>query len=47
VLERDDDRSLGEIALDCGYFDQAHLNRDFRSFAGSAPTELLARRRSE
>jgi AraC-like DNA-binding protein len=45
LLERDDDRSLGEIALDCGYFDQAHLNRDFRSFAGSTPTELLARRR--
>ena len=47
LLERDDDRSLGEIALDCGYFDQAHLNRDFRSFAGCTPTELLARRRPE
>jgi AraC-like DNA-binding protein len=44
LMERDGDRSLGEIALDCGYFDQAHLNRDFRSFAGSTPTELLARR---
>jgi AraC-like DNA-binding protein len=47
LLERDDHRSLGEIALDCGYFDQAHLNRDFRSFAGGTPTELLARRRPE
>jgi AraC-like DNA-binding protein len=44
LLERDDDRSLGEIALDCGYFDQAHLNHDFRSFAGSTPSDLLARR---
>jgi AraC-like DNA-binding protein len=47
LLERNENRSLGEIALDCGYFDQAHLNRDFRSFAGSTPTELLARRRPE
>lgn len=35
-------RGLTEIALDCGYYDQAHLNRDFRQFSGLAPTELEA-----
>jgi methylphosphotriester-DNA--protein-cysteine methyltransferase len=29
------------IALDCGYFDQAHLLRDFRELAGSPPSRLL------
>jgi len=43
-LARPDGPSLCEIALDCGYYDQAHLNRDFREFAGRTPTELMAAR---
>ncbi len=29
-----------EIALDSGYFDQSHFNRDFRRFSGYTPSEF-------
>lgn len=32
-----------EIAAECGYYDQSHLHRDFRAYAGLTPGEIEAR----
>jgi AraC-like DNA-binding protein len=39
-----DDISWTRIALDCGYYDQAHFIHDFQAFAGITPSEYLARK---
>jgi AraC-like DNA-binding protein len=43
ALLRRGDSTLGEIAVECGYFDQAHLNRDFREFADAPPAAFVRR----
>jgi AraC-like DNA-binding protein len=33
-----------DVALSCGYFDQAHFNHDFRAFSGLSPSNYLRHR---
>jgi len=33
---------LPQLAVDCGYFDQSHMIRDFNEFAGHPPSRFLA-----
>jgi AraC-like DNA-binding protein len=38
---------FAEVAVRCGYFDQAHLARDVRAFADATPSDLARRRRAD
>jgi AraC-like DNA-binding protein len=38
LLERADRPALAAVAVDCGYYDQAHLTNEFRRIAGVTPS---------
>lgn len=37
------DESWASVALDCGYYDQAHLIKEFQQFTGQSPSLLIER----
>ncbi|HLF84754.1 MAG TPA: helix-turn-helix domain-containing protein [Blastocatellia bacterium] len=40
--QKENGRDWVQIALDCGYYDQAHFVKEFKEFAGKAPTSYFA-----
>ncbi|MBT2478859.1 AraC family transcriptional regulator [Streptomyces sp. ISL-94] len=38
---------LTEVTAACGFYDQAHLNREFRALAGATPGQMAAARVAE
>jgi AraC-like DNA-binding protein len=45
MLQRPDAPSLARVAAECGYADQAHLTREWKSLAGATPTAWMAAER--
>nr|WP_240919758.1 helix-turn-helix transcriptional regulator [Oceanimonas sp. MB9] len=39
--------SLAQVALSCGYYDQAHFTHAFRRFVGGTPAEYRKRKLSQ
>jgi AraC-like DNA-binding protein len=46
-LERDDRPPLTQLALECGYYDQAHFSNEFRRISGTTPAAYAASRADE
>lgn len=44
---REPDVRLVDLALDAGYYDQAHMDAEFRALAGVSPTTFLATRHAD
>lgn len=42
ILENDGQISLTALAYQCGYFDQSHMIKEFKTFSGYTPSEFLA-----
>lgn len=36
-------KTLTQLALDCGFYDQAHFSKEFRKFSGFSPKEFFER----
>ncbi|MDY8136991.1 helix-turn-helix transcriptional regulator [Aquimarina sp. 2201CG5-10] len=46
IGELNSDSNLTQVALELGYYDQAHFIKDFKNVSGKTPKELLSERES-
>jgi len=42
MLQNDPGKGQAELALDCGFYDQPHLIKEFKTFSGYTPNEYMA-----
>lgn len=42
IMQHNDNISMTSLALECGYYDQSHLVKEFKSFSGYTPTEYIS-----
>lgn len=42
ILQTQPDISLTQLSFECGYYDQPHLIKDFKTFSGYTPTEYMS-----
>jgi AraC-like DNA-binding protein len=43
LLQAAEGQSLADVVFEAGYYDQPHMNRDFRRFTGGSPSDFLHR----
>lgn len=42
ILQNDPSMNFTRLTYECGYYDQSHLIREFKQFAGYTPREYMA-----
>ena len=44
MLQSSNVQTLSDVVYEAGYYDQPHMNRDFRQFTGGSPSDFLRKR---